>query len=366
MRTLTDSEARVVGLLLANAPASEREALKRTGLPRSTYHSIRRRAYAEGWLRDRYIPNPAVFGFPFATFRLSRPFAERAAGEAARWSADPGNVLLWNGRQWLFGVSFRREADGRPATESETDPKGTGGFEMTADLRGPSVPVYFDYEGLWSHLAGSAGTLSYPHGLGGAPAPAATPNGDAGAARHRWAAGRLVERPFSEATDGRAPHLMGPFGLASSFRWVLEQGWVAHRVLPNAASLPAYRGRSAGLFVFVTGRLRSGVGPSALFATLTRDCQVFPFLFATDQERVLFGALGAPESPTDGPTPPGPARPRAVMAALRESLEEIEIVSESSSELRVIVDHRYDRLFASPAAGPDEGSRDSPGGARTS
>jgi len=70
VRGLTDAEARVIAVLLAARPDRERERLRLVTVPRSTYHAIRRRAYDEGWLRDRYVPHPVAFGRPFVTFLL--------------------------------------------------------------------------------------------------------------------------------------------------------------------------------------------------------------------------------------------------------------------------------------------------------
>src|ERR1700686_937500 len=106
MRSLTEAEARVIAHMLASSPGQERERLRQLQLPRSTFHAVRRRAYAEGWLHDRYVPDPARFGFPRVTFVVARPFADREDELAQSWDRSPGNVLTWASAQVTFGVFF--------------------------------------------------------------------------------------------------------------------------------------------------------------------------------------------------------------------------------------------------------------------
>jgi len=75
-RSLTEQEVRVVGFLLEDSAEGERARLQRWQLPRSTYHHIRRRAYAEGWVYDRYLPDPRLLALPWVSFMLVRPFAD--------------------------------------------------------------------------------------------------------------------------------------------------------------------------------------------------------------------------------------------------------------------------------------------------
>src|SRR5579859_4874551 len=106
MRALTEAEGRVIAVLLGERATNERDRLKQLAVPRSTYHAARRRAYAEGWLRDRYVPEPGRFGFPVVTVAVLRPFADRAAELSERWSTHPTNVLTWLSPQVAVGVFF--------------------------------------------------------------------------------------------------------------------------------------------------------------------------------------------------------------------------------------------------------------------
>ncbi|MCI4317338.1 MAG: hypothetical protein L3J96_02260, partial [Thermoplasmata archaeon] len=105
-RTLTDAEAQVIGALLASTRVTERSRLHRAQVPRSTYHAARRRAYSEGWLRDRYIPNPVEYGLPYASISLARPFADRLAPNLAVRRQDVATVYLASSPQLVLSVGW--------------------------------------------------------------------------------------------------------------------------------------------------------------------------------------------------------------------------------------------------------------------
>jgi hypothetical protein len=346
VRALTDSEARVIAVLLAARPDRERERLRQIDIPRSTYHAVRRRAYSEGWLRDRYIPHPVPLGRPFVTFLIARPYADRFGEFSKTVSADDGVVFLWSGAQLAIAVfCHRREGEGaKLAARIERDRTAAPPLVLTVSADAPTVPVYFDFEGLWCHLAGLEGTLAYPHGLGGHLGSGNTDDDSAPeplTSHQQWAIGELLRRPFSAAEQGRGGHLVGPFGLPFSQRRLLAKGWITHRTLLDPARLPPYQGRAADQVVLISGTPKPGARPELLFSTLTHDCRVFPFLFVVGTDRWLLGALG-------GGGPPTVADPEraAVLPTLRDALEGIEILQEPASGFTAPVDHRYERLFA--------------------
>ena len=346
MRALTDSEARVIAVMLAARPDREKERLRQVQIPRSTYHAVRRRAYEEGWLRDRYIPHPVPLGRPWITFLIARPFADRFPEFVQEVGNDPGNVVLWAGTQIALAVFFHaKPTDGTKISDRLDRLKLSAAPQpLSVSADGPSVPVYFDFEGLWCHLADAGGTLEYPHGLGGE---VEGSDGEpvAPLSRHQeWAVGELVRRPFTAEAQGKGGHLVGPFGLPFSQRKMLMRGWVTHRTLLEPGRLPAYQGRSPSQIVFVSGTPIAGARPDVLFQTLTRECQVFPFLLVTGADRWLLGALGG-----DAPTPDSAATRRPVLPTLRQSLEGIEILQEAAANFTTPVDHRYDRLLPAPA-----------------
>jgi hypothetical protein len=340
VRALTESEARVIAVMLAARPDRERERLHQVQVPRSTYHAVRRRAYEEAWLRDRYIPHPVPIGRPFVSFLLLRPYADRFEDFAVAVAADHGNVGLWTGTQVALAILFlQKEADAkRWATRIEQQRMGANPLVLTVRADGPTVPVYFDFEGLWCHLVGLPGTLAYPHGLGGE-----LPEEEGGptlTSHRQWAVSELLQRPFQGTEDGKGAHLVGPFGLPFAQRRMLAKGWVDHRTLLDPARLPPYQGKSPDQVVLLSGAPRAGARPETLFATLTRECRVFPFLMVVGEERWLVGALGA-----SSPPPDQAAGRRPVLATFREYLEGIEIVQEPADRFVARVDHRYDRLL---------------------
>ncbi len=353
MRALTDSEARVIAVLLAARPDRERERLQQVGVPRSTYHAVRRRAYEEGWLRDRYVPHPARIGRPFVTFVVARPYADRFEEFTQRITGDSGTVLLWTATQMGLAVFLHaKPTDGPRLVERLGSGKlAASPISVTVRADEPSIPVYFDYEGLWCHLAGLPGTIAYPHGLGGV---IAGPDDDEPetptplTAHQRWALSELLQRPFAAAEQGRGGHLVGPFGLPFSQRRMLARGWITHRTLLDPSKLPPYQGRTGDQIVLLSGTPRSGARPEVLFAALTNESRVFPFLFVAGADRWLLGALGGS---TAAASDPAPRRP--VLPTLREYLEGIEILQEAATGFVAPIDHRYETLLPpEPAAAP--------------
>ena len=349
MRTLTEAEARVVGSLLASNLVSERERLRRAEVPRSTYHAARRRAYAEGWLRDRYVPNPVEFGWPFVSISLVRPFADHLPSFLDVGSSDPSTVFLEYTPQLALTVGLHPDRASAEQAARRAGASGDAGwsYPLVADLRGPGVPVYFDFEGSFAHLGEGAGPEGYPQGLGGSSRSSDRPEPELRARRSLWGALELAHRPFGVGGDGRPPHLIGPLGLPWGQQKLLNQGWMRHRVLLDPAKLPPIRGRRAEQQVFVTGTLRPDHRAEELFRALTQEARVFPFFFVTADRGILIGAIGRNPS-SSVPLAPPAERP-SVMGILRERVEGIEILQDPVEVFQLAVDHRYDRLFPRPS-----------------
>jgi len=352
VRALTDSEARVIAVLLAARPDRERERLHQVGIPRSTYHAVRRRAYEEGWLRDRYIPHPVRIGRPFVTFVVARPYADRFSEFTERLAREDGTVFLWTATQIGLAVLFQpRATDGPKLVERLVSGKLVANpLGITVRVDGPAVPVYFDFEGLWCHLAGLAGTIAYPHGLGG-PLPGAGEDEDDAPApltpHQRWALSELLQRPFAATEQGKGGHLVGPFGLPFSQRRLLARGWITHRTLLDPAKLPPYQGRTGDQVVIISGTPHAGARPELLFAALTRESRVYPFAFVAGGDRWLLAALGGSTAETSDRSPRRP-----VLPTLREYLEGIEILQEAATEFSAPIDHRYERLLPPDGRAP--------------
>lgn len=340
MRELTDIEARVVAILLSLGEEPERVRLDHSGMPRSTYHAARKRAYTEGWVYDRYLPDPRSVGWTWVSFLLASPFADRSPLLLERWVRYPGSTVLWRGPQWDFAVLFHRDQSGPSRLRERLAPPDLAPLvrHVSVEVDPQTVPVYFDYAGLWSHIAGDSGVLRYPRPLAERPGPVAPLSGSLARSL-----AELVHLPFGIGPVPREGHRLGPLGLPRSQRRLLAQRAVVHRTLIDPRHLPPYRGRAGDEIVLITGAIRDPQIFPKLLPDLWRDCRVYPFLCATDRSQVLLAGLSQAGR---GSTADGfPRRP--VLATLSESLQDIEVRRQPVSSLEVVLDHRYDRLVAS-------------------
>src|SRR5208337_910141 len=150
---------------------------------------------------------------------VARPFADRTQELVQGWAAEPGNVLLLAGPGAAVGVFLYPSVEAAETFVGSEEWKTlvSTSTTITANLEAPSVPVYFDFEGLWAHLSGISGTVAYPRGLGGSP-PGPEPEAARFTRHQLWAASELVQRPFASSTGGRGGQLVGPLGLPFSER----------------------------------------------------------------------------------------------------------------------------------------------------
>ncbi len=348
MRALTEAEARLIRALLAAPGDSERELLEETRLPRSTYHAVRKRVHDEGWLRTRFIPHPACFDLPIATFAIAHPFADSAVQLMERWSRPESNVVLWGGASLVFAVYLHhsKEEARRLSSGLVDDSMRSRSFFLSTGTGTGDVPVYFDFEGVWSHLAGIPGSSKYPRPLSPPYPPGSHVPTGAPSPGLRRAARNLVLRPILADLEGRAGHFLGLLGLTRPEHRLLEDGWVFRRLLPDFRALPPYQERRADQMVFVRGELLPGKEPAALIRALTEQCRVYPFLLAGDGQSLVVGTVGQ-----SGPTAPaGDATRPSVLGTLQEYLRRIEVDSDWVTSLAPVVDHRYDRVLADAPA----------------
>ena len=347
MRSLTLAEARVTGALLATVPGDEVDRAQRSGVPRTTFQTVRRRLFVAGWLYLRYLPSLAAAHARSVTIRLAQPYAERRAAIVRHWRSDPDTVVLWASPETVLCVTFDREPeDGRTPTGARA-PAGIASLPVEWFRRvwtmspGPgaaNLPAYFDYEGAWSRRLGADPPISYPQGL--------PPGGDGSVASRGRDLSLLLRRPFEGGlSEGGVLRFSASF-LSRRERRLVRDGWVTRRVLPDLAELPEFRGQRIDRVVFITGTLRDGASFPSLRAELHRECGVAPFLAAHDGGRVLLAMLS--------PAPASARTSRPVLATLEASLREIEVVREPTDTLYPLIDHRYDRLV-SVADRPDGG-----------
>ena len=331
MRSLSAAGGRVIATLLAEVPGDESDRIRVSGVPRTTYQAIRRRAFLSGWLYERYVPSPKAVGASGVSISLAQPFSERWAGVVRSWRATPETVVLFASAETLLRVSYDYQpaGGGRGGAPQPDDDWFRRSWTIRVPGVGSSVPVFFDFEGAWARRVGSRTTVSYPQGLPESIPTTAGPN--------RLELADLLLRPFSTlGSDSPIVRLSGVY-LARRQRRLLERGFAAHRVFPSLSDLPPYRGGRAERVVFLSGLLRDGETLERLRGRLDAGRPVAPFLAAEGGGRVLFGMLA-----------PSPARePSAAPPLLRvfeEALREIEIVREPVDTLFPVVDHRYDRL----------------------
>ncbi|MDE1821704.1 MAG: hypothetical protein KGJ23_14580 [Euryarchaeota archaeon] len=342
MRELTPSEHRTLLAILALPGSTERERIRWSHLPSSTYNVVKRRLYAQGWVEDRWVPQPGPLGFSEVELRLERPFAaERGSLERVQ-SSDLSRVLLWSGVHGVLSVAFREDAGDAPGGHL-----GQGrDFVVRARPREGSVPVYFDYSGLWARFAGETIPPEYPRGLDLRPAPA--PDRERAAARR--AVGGLGP-PDAEETSHRWTNLLR---LPRSQRRAVVGGLVSARSLPNLARLPPWEGRRLGEVLLVVGRARDRSAPSRLLNALTKDRGVFPFLFAEGHGSVLLAGIGQTSARDPGRVPVRSAR-GSVLSTINAHLDQVEVLIEPVEGLRAVVDHRYASLFAGDLPFPPVG-----------
>jgi hypothetical protein len=329
------ADARVVQALLADEVITERARMRKSGIPARTFERTTRRAYAEGWLFDRYVPSPAAFGLSSAKFVLVRLEREAAAKLEDQWTHDSRCVLLWKWPDAFFGVFFSRE---RPSGDvASWIPTGSGGgsIELTVDLGEPEVPIYFDFEGVWVAVNRIQGLLSYPQGLRCSPSAKSTATP---ATRASENSNKLVRRPFHRDADGVALR-RSPFFLSRGERKSLRWGEVRRRVFLDLLSVPFAADRSPSGVAFIRGSLIPGSEPADLFRRLMR-VGVRPFLFAVHSNVVFLATL---TSKLHSPALSG-SRP-AILANIARFLQPIELLREPLAELMIPVNHRYDRLL---------------------
>lgn len=341
-REVRGAEADVLRSLFRAHPGSEEERIRRSGLPRTTYLSAKKRLYARGVVRDAYLPNPLLFGRRVALFVLARPYAEDFASVADRLREARASVVVWVGRTAIFGIQLHRtEEDAGHAREELSHSLANRLFTLAADLSSAPVPCYFDFEGIWSSIMEREGLDGYPRPLGGplpqgwfAPTPSHAETG---------LAARLVRRSLSSGDTERASHLMGPHTLPRSERRLIHRGLVQWRVLPSIAAFPAHSVRRVQDLVFVHGALKDGITAKELLGRLVYEGHVFPFLYVTDGVSILLSGLGTghPQGSSGTASVQGH---RSVGGILEGGLSRIEVVRESLVSVTVTVDHRYDRI----------------------
>ena len=331
MRSLSEAEVRVLRVLIAGIPGPERRLVREAAVPRSTFQAVRHRAFVHGWIKERYLPDPALFGTERVRFLVMQPYAERWNDSVRALRSLDGLVVLWASPETLFGVVFEGGSSSGWERVHRSD-SFRRSWTVAPVVGREGVVSYFDYEGAWSRWTLDSEPLLYPRGLPVHDARVA-PVGRADGAAARG----LLVRPFDPGPGRSEPRWFSPSHLSRHERWLLRDGWLVQRLLPDFNEIPPWGGYRPERVVFVTGLVRPEGNPQDLFATITRQARVAPFLFVYDTVRVLLGTM----SPV--PVHVAAGRP-SVVEVLQRHLEKIEVVREPIESLFPAVDHRYDRL----------------------
>jgi hypothetical protein len=337
MRSLTPAEARVILVLMAKSPGTERERAHQAGVPPTTYHAIRRRAITSGWLHERYIPTPHTVGADRVSFSVIQPFAERRADIVRRLRSLLTVVLLWASPDTILAVSFEHPGSDEKPDSANPGPMGLPGawirrgWTITCDSGADALPAYFDYSAEWAQLAGERPPDSYPQGL--------PLEGDKSPAPANSILEALLSRPLDRLGEPVGMLRFSARYLPRRERRLLDRRQVMYRVFPNFQEIPVYRGSRVERVALVTGLLRTGATLARLQLELREKCLVCPFLAASDGRRVIIGLLSpAPRRSQDQST--------SVLSIFEARLNEIEVIREPVETLFPVVDHRYERLLS--------------------
>jgi hypothetical protein len=345
MRSLSRSEGAVLGAVLADAPAGDRERMRRAGIPRTTFQSVRRRGLRAGWFSDRLVPRLAGLGVDSVECSLLQPYAEQHRAELADAASLDRTVILWDLGSAVLSVEFGRE-DERGSKGRAVPPKGRsasrGEWRVRIAPDSGSMPVCFDFEGAWSASVLGQPPWSYPRALrfeipdpalGDGARPAVNSSAFAEYLRRCGASVRPsgMVAPWSAFRAGRWE------------RWFQEHRWVERRAFLNPWALPPVPPLPGPGLAFLYARLRPGVEGGALFARLRESAGIAPFLLVEDGRRALLGAMTSPALRG--------RRGVSVIDALSASLEGIEVFRCGLGSVRAVVDYRFDRA-ARPGAGP--------------
>lgn len=332
MKELSPAEYRTALSVLAYPFATERSRMVLSGLPSSTYNLARRRIYQEGWITDRWVPEPGPCGFAEVEAIVGRPSASEREQLESSISQDPGCVVAFAGMHAVVAVFFREQPRG--AAPSPFGPSPPGPVVRTTAARGRgAVPVYFDYSGLWARFGKFRVSRRYPQGL------------DLASFRARdrdVAAARSALPPGSDTPaegSGATPWINLPRLPRSQLRAV-ENGTLSRRSVLLLDKVPAFQGRRLGEVILITGRRPSTIPMGRVLSALTRECGVFPFLFMEDERNILLAGVGLTDAVLPGRIPIPTAR-RPVMRTLQDHLSEIAISVEPVESLRAIVPFRH-------------------------
>lgn len=348
-RRLTETEARVASSLFGAGAEAEESRIRLSEVPRTSYLEAKRRLFDEGLLDARFFPEPQLLGLDCLTVSTARPHLDQILSLSQAWEQEPGATLVWRGTQSMLGVFLSRSrSDGARLAARLTGEDLTGrSTVMHCDLKEPTAPVYFDFEGAWRNMSTTGRSMRYPRSIGGW-GPTQVSKINRNSQLRRCLRSLLDLNPEGVATSAPdASRGRSPTALPRSLRRALDQGLVQWRVLPKLGNLLGCPGVDIEEVLIISGELRADARPLSLFNALVREGRSYPFLFLTDGERVVVGGLGTRRSVLKGGQTSRPVR-RSILGVLQDHATSIDVVREKASTLRLLVDHRFGGMGVAP------------------
>jgi hypothetical protein len=340
MYELTASETVTILSVLARSGESSNTDPEGFGIPTSTFYSTRRKVYDSGWLTDRYVPEPWSNGISSMDCLVAVPGPSERARVEEEWASSVDNVVLWAGPNVLFGIFFRRGGDLPDAVDAK---------QVSVTPSRGFFPVYFDFSRPWSRFVRLEKPTGYPRSLGGVAS-------SQGPIRNTALIEKFYVDPAADTPPTRGGRWHSPSALPRNRRALLQQGSVRSRSFLNIEVLPPYEGRILGEIVFLTGRLKEGRSSIDVLSALNAECQVSPILLGDDGTNLVLLALGQIEA-SENVRKKIPRATGNVVSTLSTSLSDLWMIIERAHSVLKIVDHRYERVFASKRPPHAEESR---------
>lgn len=343
MRSFTKNEVVVVSSLLANSDSTLQTRIRESRLPRRTFEVARRRLMESGVLQERYVPNPASIGIGTLTFVIAHPFQEVFQSVHRRWLDARGNVLLWRTPELLFGV-FLKQAEAPNEGQVPLPPNSSNYSRITVlDVppRADCVPIYFDFEGVWSRVSKTA-SATYPRSI------VRSQDSSPGTPRQMSKGLRRALEAAASATPqsldaSESPGLLSAWSRKTTLRKLIDADHLTRRVFLSPGPLAGYQGWSSGQLILIHGRVLPGRSPVALQRELLDRGRAFPFLFATNGSHVLVGGIGLPSHRTQaGALDLLPSR----MRIFQSYLDSIVVHRSALETLDAANNHQYGRAIS--------------------
>jgi|HubBroStandDraft_1064217.scaffolds.fasta_scaffold45688_2 hypothetical protein len=288
MRSLTEAEGRVIGTLLGGQHRTDRGGYTAAGVPRTTFQVVRQRAFDSGWIREGYIPNPAVFGGAKLDFRLRQPFAEEWVSDT-RSGTSPGTLTVWGSPELILTVTLLRGKEAELGEESRVIDNSAWEVRLTTDSA--SVLCYFDFEGAWSALGAGMPSRVYPRSFPVLNLPPRFRSSRGLTVVEREVVG-LLSRPASGGGPVEPRRGFSFARLPRKLRRLFDYGAVDRRVIPDFRVVPPWHENRVATHTFVSGKFRAGSSSTGLFQDLIHGARVHPYLYASDKNTVLMAAVG--------------------------------------------------------------------------